>query len=132
MQYARLKGIHVVHIREIDCPERSVWARWWSELNPGKTALALSAEPEDFAKEAPGEAVFIKHTYDAFWSTGIDAYLRGKAIKKLYFVSLTEHRDSLVGNRPTSLTARLVASAVRLSDKSVRDVHRQLGLLTRL
>jgi hypothetical protein len=58
LTWARSTNTRIVHIREVDDPIRSVWARWWGEINPGKTALATEGgEAADFSRELPSEKV---------------------------------------------------------------------------
>jgi hypothetical protein len=73
----RAEGIEVVHVRSsfrADSTDWMVAARLRGstpcvEGTPG-------AEPLPFAREAPGEAVFLKQSYDAFQSCELAAHLR--------------------------------------------------------
>jgi nicotinamidase-related amidase len=63
LAWARSSNTRIVHIREVDDPILSVWGRWWSILNPGKTALATEGgKAAEFAREAPGEKVRCRNT----------------------------------------------------------------------
>ena len=45
-----------------------------------------TGEPEDWAKELPGEKVFHKHTFDAFLNTGLAEYLHQQGKYSMYQV----------------------------------------------
>ena len=54
----------------------SQWLAWWAELHPDQQDLLGSPTPLACAREQEGEPVFIKNTFDGFFNTGLDKYLR--------------------------------------------------------
>jgi nicotinamidase-related amidase len=77
LDLCRSEGIEVVHLRAIFKPDMSDWMVKYAlrgripciEGTPGIETLP-------FALEEPGEAVFVKHTFDGFVNTGLLEYLR--------------------------------------------------------
>lgn len=77
LAFCRATGIDVVHLRASFQPDGSDWmvnARLRGRIpcvdgTPGVETL-------DFARELPGEAVFVKHTWDGFQQPDLSAHLR--------------------------------------------------------
>ena len=59
-----------------DLSEVSEWLDWWEELHPDKVDDLGVPTPLDCAKEGENEPVYIKNTFDGFYRTGLDQYLR--------------------------------------------------------
>jgi nicotinamidase-related amidase len=73
----RAEGIDVVHVRSSFRADSTDWMVA-ARLRGSAPCLegTPGAEPLPFAREAPGEAVFVKKTYDAFQSGELAAHLR--------------------------------------------------------
>ncbi|MBU2709629.1 isochorismatase family cysteine hydrolase [Zooshikella harenae] len=83
---ARKNKIPVIHVREKDNCQKSVWLPWWNMLHPPGNIALGEGTPEPYAKELNNEKVFIKWTYDLFHSVGdeFEAYLKHNNIKRLF------------------------------------------------
>ena len=92
LDYARKlaanKRLKIIHFREIDSLDKSVWMKWYDELNPNEKAELAYGENEEFCKVENDEKLFIKQTWDAFLKTKLNEYLIKNGIKTLYFVGL--------------------------------------------
>lgn len=82
---AKVHPLRIVHIRELDSPTKSIWAQWWSKLNVGKSALALTTKAAPFSQEVGSEPVILKHSYDAFHNpeNGLHEMLQSWGTKRL-------------------------------------------------
>jgi nicotinamidase-related amidase len=77
LELCRAEGIEVIHLRASFQPDRSDWMQNYKlrgripcvEETPGVEVLP-------FALEQPGEAVFVKHTFDGFHQPELLRYLR--------------------------------------------------------
>jgi nicotinamidase-related amidase len=81
LAFCRAEGIDVVHLRARFRPDRSDWMV--NAKLRGRTPCidgTPGAETLPFARERPGEAVIVKHTWDGFQDPELPAYLcdRGK------------------------------------------------------
>ena len=76
LDICRAEGIEVVHARNRYSPDMSDWMAAWKlwGRSPGVVGTE-GAEALPFAKEAPGEAVFYKQTYDGFFNPGLRKHL---------------------------------------------------------
>ena len=72
----RISNVKVVHVRQEDIEGISKWLPWWEELHPDQKGDLGVPEPLTCALEKYHEKVFIKNTFDGFFSTGLNEYLR--------------------------------------------------------
>ena len=54
----------------------SAWLPWWEELHPTQDGDLGHPSPLLCSQELQTERVFIKNTFDGFYKTGLDQYLR--------------------------------------------------------
>ncbi len=80
---ARERGVEVIHLRVEFKADRSDWPPL---INGGLVPIegTPGARPMPWAAALPGEAVFIKHSFDGFVSTSLEAHLRERGIRVLY------------------------------------------------
>jgi nicotinamidase-related amidase len=79
LEMCRLQGIEVVHLRASFKPDMSGWmARYRLRGSIPCVEGTPGAEILPFAREQPGEAVFVKQTFDGFQNTGLLGYLRAR------------------------------------------------------
>ena len=76
IKVCRNKNVKVVHVRQEDLYGVSKWLPWWEELHPDQKNDLGVPEPLACALEKDNERVFIKNTFDGFFSTGLNEYLR--------------------------------------------------------
>ena len=74
--FCRESDIKVAHVRQEDVRGVSSWLDWWEELHPDQVDQLGVPTPLQCAKELEDEPVFIKNTFDGFFKTGLDKYLR--------------------------------------------------------
>jgi len=73
----RVEGIEVVHLRASFKPDRSDWMLRYKLLGRIPCVQGTpGVEVLPFADAEPGEAMFIKHTFDGFYSPELLPYLR--------------------------------------------------------
>eukprot|EP00483_Globobulimina_turgida_P004644 UN04653 len=82
--------LEIIHIRQHDIIDKSVWLPWWRELHPNDKSVATGMD-EKFCKVLKNEKLFVKHTFDAFVNTGLNNYLQSKGIETLYVCGLITH-----------------------------------------
>ena len=83
VQFARNHGILIVHIFADYNKEDSLWFG----INPKRNntlTLKVNKPDLDLAKPLKNERIFYKSTYDGFYKTTLNEYLRSKGIKKVY------------------------------------------------
>jgi len=77
LKLCRREGIDVVHLRASFKPDMSDWmVKYALRGRIPCVAGTTGIETLPFALEEPGEAVFVKHTFDGFVNTGLLEYLR--------------------------------------------------------
>ena len=76
LAFCRESEIRVSHIRQEDVRGVSSWLEWWEELHPEQVDDLGVPSPLPCAEELEDEPVFIKNTFDGFFRTGLDQYLR--------------------------------------------------------
>ena len=93
----QMSDMEVIHIRALysksnsnimneDC---SKWIKNFEELNPDKhVQIDGTNSVEPFAKEIDGEKLFLKCTFDAFFGTDLDKYLKSKNIQSILIAGL--------------------------------------------
>ena len=89
LAFCRAVGIEVVHLRSRFRPDGADWmvgARLRGRIPC--VAGTPGAEPLPFAREAPGEAVVIKQTYDGFLTPALPAHLRRRGTRFLLTAGL--------------------------------------------
>ena len=74
--FCRDSKVQVIHVRQEDVRGVSQWLPWWEELHPDQVDDLGRPSPLTCAKERQTEPVFIKNTFDGFYKTGLDQYLR--------------------------------------------------------
>ena len=93
----QVSNIEVIHVRalyskainEVRNKDFSKWIDNFEELNPDKPAEIDGTEKvEPFAKEVDGEKLYLKPTFDAFFGTDLDQYLKAKNIQRILVAGL--------------------------------------------
>mmetsp|Transcript_2606 Transcript_2606/g.4745 ORF Transcript_2606/g.4745 Transcript_2606/m.4745 type:complete len:208 (-) Transcript_2606:188-811(-) len=131
---AREKNIPVIHIRERDCHNKSVWLPWWDKLHPRSgpnCGLGVEAVAEPWSKEEGEEAVFIKHTYDAFQSGEVSIHLqehlKSLGVKRIYMAGcLTKACVMFTANSAFTLGYEVVVVGDCCADRTRQ--HHQAAL----
>jgi ureidoacrylate peracid hydrolase len=101
LDLSRRHGIDIVHLRASFSPDMSDWmVRYVLRGRIPCVEGTPGAETLPFALEKPGEAVFVKHTFDGFRNRSLMPYLREKGKRYL-----------LVGGLVTSVCVLLTAAA---------------------
>eukprot|EP00941_MAST-03F_sp_MAST-3F-sp1_P000541 g541.t1 len=134
---AREKEMPVVHVRERDCEQKSVWLRWWDQLHPHSSSssvgLGIKSSPEDWSKEIEGEKVFIKHTYDMFGSGKVSedllTHLNELGVQRLYLAGcLTKACVMFSANSAFGLGFEVFVLEDGCADRTRRDHEKALSL----
>ena len=81
LAFCRESEIKVTHIRQEDVRGVSDWLEWWEELHPEQVDDLGVPAPLPCAEELEGEPLFIKNTFDGFFRTGLDKYLRCSSVQ---------------------------------------------------
>mmetsp|Transcript_12182 Transcript_12182/g.15207 ORF Transcript_12182/g.15207 Transcript_12182/m.15207 type:complete len:187 (-) Transcript_12182:19-579(-) len=84
---ARLNGMTVVHIFADYNSDNTMW---YDNTSPRDIPICLKNNMPDYdiVKPIDGEKVIYKPTFDAFYQTTLDEYLKSKGIKNLYYAGL--------------------------------------------
>ena len=69
-------GVLIRVTLEMFSPGVSKWLPWWEELHPDCVDDLGHPSPLACSRELQTEPVFIKNTFDGFYQTGLDQYLR--------------------------------------------------------
>ncbi len=77
----------VVFTRHIDVDKKNLMCRWWRERIDKKDSLSKIDERLDAAKGK----VIVKHSYDAFFGTSLEKFLKRKKIKHLVITGVVTH-----------------------------------------
>ena len=89
LDLCRAEGIEVVHLRASFKPDMSDWmVKYALRGRIPCIAGTPGIETMPFALEEPGEAVFVKQTFDGFVNTGLLEYLRGQGKRFLLTAGL--------------------------------------------
>ncbi|ADJ16345.1 cysteine hydrolase family protein [Halalkalicoccus jeotgali] len=86
IETAREAGVQVVYTRDVHPPEQFEDAHYYDEFERwGEHVLEGSREAEIVGELAPeeGDHVVEKHTYDAFYNTELEGWLRARGIEDL-------------------------------------------------
>merc|ERR1711953_9708 len=86
--FCRDSKVQVVHVRQEDLRGISEWLPWWEELHPDQVGDLGVPSPLKCSEELQTEPVFIKNTFDGFYKTGLDKYLREKNVKTVVVMGL--------------------------------------------
>ena len=86
LKKARAAKIPIIHVHEIDDPDKSKWIPFWEEMKGPRTLDR--GIPMECALPLKGEQNIIKHGYDAFHQTGLQTILKGHHAKTIYVAGL--------------------------------------------
>jgi nicotinamidase-related amidase len=92
LQVCRTEGIDVIHVRSEFSPNSADWpasyrVRFRSRMPCVRGTKGAEVLP--FAAERPGEPVFYKHTFDAFFDSELADYLKANNKKHLLLAGVT-------------------------------------------
>ncbi len=90
LAFCRANGIEVIHLRVRFSRDMSDWPTFF-KLRGGIPCLEGSEDEKvaPYAREAPGEMVIYKHSYDGFYDTPLAEYLEANGKRHLLLAGLT-------------------------------------------
>lgn len=87
IQVARSVGIPVIYVNDSHLPTDPEIKIWGEHAMKGDTSSRVIEELEPM----PGDYVFEKRTYSAFFETGLDLLLRGLEVKNIVLTGIHTH-----------------------------------------